>query len=93
MKIAKAVKTQPKGDMRSHYDFSKGEKPNYAKRFSEGAEIMIHSTNGKQPKKKIIQKQSLIILDADVSSVFPDTKSVNAALRHLIAALPKKKKA
>jgi uncharacterized protein YaiL (DUF2058 family) len=90
MKIAKTNKSQPKGDMLPDYDFSKGEKINYAKKFSDGATITIHSSNGKAPKKKIIQKQSLVILDADVSKFFPDTKSVNSALRHLIAALPKK---
>jgi hypothetical protein len=89
MKIAKTNKSETKGDMLPNYDFSKGEKPNYAKKFSGGAVITIHSSNGKSSKKKIIQKQSLVILDADVSKVFPDTKSVNSALRHLIAALPK----
>ena len=65
---------------------------NYAKKFSGGAVITIHSSNGKSSKKKIIRKQSLVILDAEVSKVFSDTKSVNSALRHLIAALPKKQK-
>ena len=90
MKIAKTKKSEMKGDMLPNYDFSKGEKVNYAKKFSDGAIITIHSSNGKQHKKKVINKQSLVILDVDVSKVFPDAKSVNSALRHLIAALPKK---
>ena len=92
MKIAKTNKSAEKSDMLPNYDFSKGDKPNYAKKFSGGAEITIHSSNGKTSRKKIIHKQSLVILDADVSEVFSDTKSVNSALRHLIAALPKKQK-
>ena len=92
MKIAKTNKSALKGDSLTHYDFSKGEKPNYAKKFSDGAIITVHTSNGKTSKKKIIEKQSLVILDADVSKVFPDAKSVNSALRHLIAALPKKHK-
>ena len=90
MKSAKNNTESSAVTMLPHYDFTKGDKPNYAKRFSGGAVISIHSSNGKAIKKKLIKKQSLIILDADVSEVFPDTKSVNTALRHLIAALPQK---
>lgn len=92
MKITKAYKSAEKGDILPDYDFSKGDKPNYAKKFSDGAIITIHSSNSKSTKKKLIHKQSLVILDADVSKVFPDAKSVNSALRHLIAALPKTQK-
>jgi len=74
MKIAKTNKLETKGDMLPNYDFSKGEKANYAKKFTDGAVITIHSSNGKSSKKKIIHKQSLIILDADVSKFFPDYK-------------------
>ena len=92
MKIAKTNKSAQKNDIFPNYDFRKGDKPNYAKKFSDGAIITIYSANGKPSKKKVIVKQSLVILDADVSKVFPDAQSVNSALRHLIAALPKKQK-
>jgi hypothetical protein len=74
--------------MKSHYDFTKGEKPNYAKRFPDGAIITVNGTNGKRQKR--IEVKPMVVLDSDVSKVFHDGKSVNAALRHLIAALPKK---
>jgi hypothetical protein len=47
--------------MRPEYDFRGGVRGKYAKRFSEGS--------------------NLIILDPDVATIFPDSKSVNDALR------------
>jgi hypothetical protein len=73
--------------MKSHYDFSRGEKPHYAKRFPDGAILTVNGTNGKRQKR--IEVKSLVVLDSDVSKVFHDGRAVNAALRHLIAALPK----
>lgn len=86
MKKEKKSKPSKKNDgMRSHYDFSKAEKANYAKQFSDGAIVTVHSSNGKKSKKRI---EKVIILDDDTAAVFPDAKSVNTALRHLIAAMP-----
>jgi hypothetical protein len=73
--------------MKSHYDFSKGEKPHYVKRFPDGAILTISGTTGKRQKR--IEVKSLVVLDSDVSKVFHDGRAVNEALRHLIAALPK----
>jgi hypothetical protein len=47
--------------MRPEYDFHGGVRGKYAKRFSEGS--------------------NLILLDPDVAKLFPDSKSVNDALR------------
>ena len=33
-----------------------------------------------------------VILDKELRNIFPDSKSVNAALRHLLAAIPKTQK-
>ncbi|MFI5201400.1 MAG: hypothetical protein ACHQNE_03340 [Candidatus Kapaibacterium sp.] len=90
MKSTKRKKSRPDEEdvMKPHYDFSKGEKPNYAKRFRNGAIITVKGSNGSRHKR--IEAKSLVILDADVSKVFPDTQSVNAALRHLIQAVPKR---
>ncbi len=83
----RAGKASEEEETLATYDFSTGERPRYAEKFPSGATITIMSSNG-SVKKKRITKRSLVILDDDVSKVFSDTKSVNAALRHLIAALP-----
>jgi uncharacterized protein (DUF4415 family) len=92
MRISRNKKSakQDEDPMQPHYDFSKGEKPNYAKKFAGGAAITITGSNGKTSRQKRIETKSMVVLDADVSKVFSNGKSVNAALRHLMAALPKK---
>lgn len=56
-------KKAPDLEMRAEYDFSKGIRGKYAKRYSEGSNI--------------------ILLDPDVAGLFPDSKTVNDALRAL----------
>lgn len=56
-KISKAKHEEIKGE----YDFSGGVRGKYAKRYSEGTNI--------------------VVLDPDLARAFPDSKSVNSALR------------
>jgi hypothetical protein len=49
--------------MRKEYDFSKGVRGKYARRYSEGTNV--------------------VVLDPDLAKLFPDSKSVNDALRAL----------
>jgi hypothetical protein len=61
MKSPKKKEQEP--EMRAEYDFSKGARGKYAKRFLEG--------------------RNIILLDPDVAGLFPDSKTVNDALRAL----------
>lgn len=92
MKTPKSKKTARDDDdeMLPHYDFSKGEKPRYDLEFTGDTTIVVTSSNGKTSRKRQVEKKLMVVLDADVSKIFPDGKSVNDALRHLVAALPKK---
>ena len=56
--------SQNKTEMLDEYDFSKGERGKYAKRYAEGTNI--------------------VVLSPDVAEFFPDSQSVNQALRLLI---------
>ena len=67
--MKKADKTE---DMRPEYDFSKGVKGKYSKKYNEGTNI--------------------IILDPDIASLFPDSKTVNDALRVLAKVAQQKVK-
>jgi hypothetical protein len=62
--MKKAVKKAPAPDMLEEYDFSKGVRGKYAKRYAEGTNI--------------------VILAPDVAEFFPDSESVNTALRALV---------
>ena len=60
------------GEMRKEYDFSKGVRGKYAKRFAGG--------------------RNIVVLDPDVADLFPDSKTVNDALRTLIRIAQKRTK-
>ena len=62
--MKKAVRKTPAPDMLDEYDFSKGVRGKYAKRYAEGTNI--------------------VILAPDVAKFFPDSESVNTALRALV---------
>ena len=55
--------------MRPEYDFSKGVRGKYAKKYAQGSNI--------------------IVLDPELAALFPDSRSVNEALR-VIARLAKR---
>ena len=65
-------KAKKSDEMRPEYDFSHGIRGKYAKKFSEGSNI--------------------VVLDPDVSKLFPDSKTVNDALRLLAKVATRKEK-
>jgi hypothetical protein len=62
MKKAPRVKRDP--DMLDEYDFSRGVRGKYAKRYAEGTNV--------------------VLLAPDVAAMFPNSDSVNEALRALV---------
>ncbi len=70
--MKKASKTRHDRDMLDEYDFSKGVRGKYAKRYAEGTNI--------------------VVLSPDVAEVFPDSESVNEALRVLVKIARQKAK-
>ncbi len=71
-------------EMLPHYDFSSGVRGKHYKKFREGVTVRLI---GKHTDAKVV------VLDNDMGKIFPDSKSVNTALRHLIEAVPKAKAA
>lgn len=67
--MKKAAKKTSAPDMLDEYDFSKGVRGKYAKRYVEGTNI--------------------VILAPDVAEFFPDSESVNTALRALVGVARK----
>jgi hypothetical protein len=58
-------------EMRDEYDFSAARPNKYAKKYSEGA--------------------NLVVIEPDLVKWFPDSESVNSALRALVSAFPQAK--
>jgi hypothetical protein len=62
--MKKAAKVRRDPDMLDEYDFSKGVRGKYARRYAEGSNV--------------------VVLAPDLAAVFPDSASVNQALRALV---------
>ncbi len=62
--MKKRPKSKRAPDMLDEYDFSKGVRGKYAKRYAAGTNV--------------------VVLAPDVAAVFPDSESVNEALRALV---------
>ena len=71
--------------MREEYDFSGGLRGKHYKAYREGHTVRIHKENGTASVQYFKQEDGAVILDPDVKAHFPDSESVNRALRSLIS--------
>ncbi|MEX2092049.1 MAG: hypothetical protein WD971_05200 [Pirellulales bacterium] len=62
--MKKATRRKREPEMLGEYDFSKGVRGKYARRFAEGTNV--------------------VVLSPEIAAVFPDSDSVNKALRSLV---------
>ena len=71
--------------MREEYDFSGGVRGKHFKAYREGHTVRIHKEDGTTSVRYFTQEDGAVMLDPDVKAHFPDSESVNKALRSLIA--------
>ncbi len=71
-------------EMKDEYDFSKGVRGKHCKAYREGHTVAIHGENGTKSIRFFTQQEGAVMLDPDVKIHFPDSESVNKALRALI---------
>ena len=77
-------------DMRAEYDFTGGVRGKHYGVMQAGYTITIHKPDGTTVVKDVMPKKGAVILEPDIRAYFPDSESVNRALRCLIPLLPKK---
>lgn len=77
-------------EMRPEYDLTnrKGVRGKYYHAYREGHEVRIRKTDGNTEVQYFRLKDGAIMLEPDVQQYFPDSKSVNNALRTLITLIP-----
>ena len=80
-------------NMRAEYDFTGGVRGKHYRAMRVGYTITIHKADGKTIVKDVMPKGDAVLLEPDVRAYFPDSESVNKALRCLIPMLPKKHRA
>jgi hypothetical protein len=72
-------------DMRKEYDFSGGIKGKHYKAYRAGHTVHITKEDGTTSVQYFTLKDGSVMLDPDVKPHFPDSDSVNRALRSIIA--------
>jgi hypothetical protein len=74
-------------EMLPEYDFSgrKGVRRKYYDGYRHGHTVRVHKSNGTVEVKYFTLADGAVMLEADVREHFPDSRSVNRALRKLIA--------
>jgi hypothetical protein len=80
-------------DMRPEYDFKSmkgGVRGKYYKAYRAGHTVKIHKADGRTIVQHFRLEEGAVLLEPDVRKYFPDSETVNTALRGLIALLPKK---
>ena len=72
-------------DMRDEYDFSGGVRGKHHGAYRKGHTVIVHKDDGSSSVRYFTQEDGSVMLDPDVKVHFPDSESVNRALRSLIA--------
>ncbi|PKO20902.1 MAG: hypothetical protein CVU38_17675 [Chloroflexi bacterium HGW-Chloroflexi-1] len=80
-------------DMRAEYDFTGGVRGKHYKALRDGYTVKIQQADGTTVVQHYKIENGAVMLDPDVREYFPDSNTVNNALRSLIALIPKKRKA
>jgi hypothetical protein len=85
MKKRKIEKT-PTEEMLPQYDFSgkKGVRGKYYRAYRRGHTVRIHKANGAVSIRYFTLEDGAVMLEPDVKKHFPDSRSVNKALRALM---------
>jgi len=84
---------EPKEDeMKSEYDFTGGVRGKHAAAFHAGHSVRITHPDGSVTEEHFPPAEGIVTLEEDVREFFPDSESVNKALRSLIELIPKKRK-
>ena len=93
----KKTEKQESFEMKSEYDFTnrKGERGKYYQAYRAGHIVRIHQPDGTVNEQHFSLEDGAVMLEPDVRAYFPDSESVNAALRSLIELmnhLPKRER-
>jgi len=79
-------------EMLPEYDFRGGVRGKHHEAYRRGHTVTIHKTDGTVDVQHFKLEEGAVMLEPDVREYFPDSETVNKALRGLITLLPKKSK-
>lgn len=76
--------------MLREYDFRGGVRGKHYEAYRRGHTVTIHRGDGTTNVQHFKLEEGAVMLEPDVREYFPDSETVNKALRGLITLLPKK---
>jgi len=82
-------KKKKNGEMRTEYDFSKAERGKFYRPLDKGYTVQVKKKDGTVEVKQYVLAEGAVLLAPDVAEYFPDSESVNEALRSLIQLMKK----
>ncbi len=82
-KISKS-QNQENDEMQSEYDFRGGVRGKHYKAYRQGHTVTIHKSDGTTDVQHFKLEEGAVMLEPDVQTAFPDSESVNEALRMLM---------
>src|SRR6185295_18074508 len=79
-------------EMRPEYDFRGGVRGKHAVAYRQGHTVKVHHSDGATTTQYFTLQDGAVMLEPDVKEYFPDSESVNHALRTLIELIPAKRR-
>lgn len=79
-------------EMLPEYDFRGGVRGKHAQAYRQGHTVKIHQLDGTTTVQHFTLAEGAVMLEPDVQEYFPDSQSVNHALRTLIELIPSKQR-
>lgn len=89
-KINSKHQNSKNNDMLPEYDFKGGIRGKHYKAYRRGHTVKIHKADGTTVVNYFTLEDGAVMLEPDVREYFPDSGSVNKALRSLITLIPRK---
>jgi hypothetical protein len=77
-------------EMQAEYDFSGGVRGKHYRAMQAGYTVTVRQADGTISVREVMPSEGLVVLEPDVREYFPDSESVNDALRGLIRLIPAK---
>jgi len=71
--------------MREEYDFSQGVRGKHYRAYRAGHVVRVQKSDGSVEEHHFSLQDGAVMLDPDLKAEFPDSESVNRALRSLVA--------
>ena len=72
-------------EMRQEYDFSQGIRGKHYEAYRAGHLVRVRRSDGSVEERHFTLEDGAVMLDPDLKVQFPDSESVNRALRLLVA--------